>query len=73
MKLVNLDNHLKIKMINNEKIIIENFNNLIDCSKDLLVFDNILIIGDFLTIKIMEEGFASIDGKIKKIEFIEKN
>lgn len=63
---------LKLKLFENEKIIIDNYQKLHDFQKDYLIVDQYLIKGDFLKISKMDEMTVEIYGKIKEIKVLEK-
>lgn len=60
----------KITLNSNNKLIIENYHNIIDLSNEYIIVDNYNIIGINLKIKEMDEYYIIIDGVIKTIELL---
>lgn len=60
----------KITLNSNNKLIIENYHNIIDLSNEYIIVDNYNITGINLKIKEMDEYYIIIDGVIKTIELL---
>lgn len=61
---------LKITIFNNNKIIIENYNNLIDIKETLIIIDNYKINGENLQIKEIDDYLIIIYGIINNIYIV---
>lgn len=61
---------LKITIFNNNKIIIENYNNLIDIKETLIIIDNYKINGENLQIKEIDDYLIIIYGIINNIDIV---
>lgn len=60
-------NEVKIALYNNSKIVIENYNQLIDIDNNQVIIDKYIITGSELKIKEMNEYCIVIIGIIKNI------
>ena len=58
---------IKLSIYGNERIIIENYDNLMDISDLEIIIDDYKIIGDFLKIRRMDNYMIEINGKISSI------
>ncbi len=58
---------IKLSIYGNKRIIIENYDNLMDISDLEIIIDDYKIIGDFLKIRRMDNYMIEIDGKISSI------
>ena len=63
---------IKITMYNNEKVIVNNYNKLLDISLEVVKIDNLLIKGDNLKIKKMDNYLIEIWGKVSIIQYEEE-
>ncbi len=63
---------IKITMYNNEKVIVNNYNKLLDISLELVRIDNLLIKGNNLKIKKMDNYLIEIWGKVSIIQYEEE-
>lgn len=61
---------LKITIFNNNKIIIENYNNLIDIKETSIIIDNYKINGENLQIKEINDYLIIIYGIINNIDIV---
>lgn len=61
---------LKITIFNNNKIIIENYNNLIDIKETLIIINNYKINGENLQIKEIDDYLIIIYGIINNIDIV---
>lgn len=61
---------LKITIFNNNKIIIENYNNLIDIKETSIIIDNYKINGKNLQIKEIDDYLIIIYGIINNIDIV---
>lgn len=57
----------KVSLYNNEKVVIENYNNIHDIDNNYIIIDNYKIEGSDLKIKQIEEYFIIIMGLINNI------
>ncbi len=57
----------KVSLYNNEKVVIENYNNIHDIDNNYIIIDNYKIEGSDLKIKQIEEYFIIIIGIINNI------
>jgi len=57
----------KLSLYNNERVVIENYNNICDIEESYIIIDNYKIEGTNLKIKQIEEYFIIIIGLINKI------
>lgn len=57
----------KLSLYNNEKVVIENYNNIRDINDDCIIIDKYYINGENLKIKLIEEYFIIIIGVINSI------
>lgn len=57
----------KLSLYNNEKVVIENYNNIRDINDDCIIIDKYYINGENLKIKQIEEYFIIIIGVINSI------
>ena len=57
----------KVSLYNNEKVVIENYNNIHEIDNNYIIIDNYKIEGSNLKIKQIEEYFIIIIGLINKI------
>lgn len=64
---------LKITIFYNSKVIIENYNNLIDINETLIIIDNYKIKGTNLQIKEINDYLIIIIGIINNIEIVNDN
>lgn len=64
---------LKITIFYNNKVIIENYNNLIDINETLIIIDNYKIKGTNLQIKEINDYLIIIIGIINNIEIVNDN
>lgn len=64
---------LKITIFYNSKVIIENYNNLIDINESLIIIDNYKIKGTNLQIKEINDYLIIIIGIINNIEIVNDN
>lgn len=64
---------LKITVFYNNKVIIENYNNLIDINETLIIIDNYKIKGTNLQIKEINDYLIIIIGIINNIEIVNDN
>lgn len=62
-------NSVKIRLLYNKEISIENFKKIIYCDNIKIQIDNIIITGDNLLINILEENIINIKGKIENVKF----
>lgn len=58
---------IRLKLYQNQRILIENYRKLKDLSEDMIVVDNYCITGTFLKITKMNDFTMEIYGKIKEI------
>ncbi len=66
-------NSLKLKLIDNRKISIENYSNIYTVSTDLISIDYYNIKGNNLSIVLLERNLIVIEGLIDSIEILYKN
>ena len=64
-----LSKHI-FKMVENEKIIVENINKINSFSEELISFDNFNVYGLNLKIISIEEQVIIIEGKVSKVEIL---
>lgn len=62
-------NSVKIRLLYNKEISIENFKKIIYCDNVKIQIDNIIITGVNLLINILEENIINIKGKIENVKF----
>lgn len=63
-------NNIKISIYNN-KVIIENYNKIIDLNNDKIIIDNYIITGLNLKIINIDEYYIIINGDIKNLNILE--
>lgn len=63
-----LKEHLKLQLDNDNHLIVKNFIAIKDLKKEIISFDNYIIIGIDLKIEYLDENKMEIYGKIKQIE-----
>lgn len=63
-----LKEHLKLQLDNDNHLIVKNFIAIKDLKKEIISFDNYIIIGTDLKIEYLDENKMEIYGKIKQIE-----
>ena len=63
-----LKEHLKLQLDNDNHLIVKNFIAIKDLKKEIIGFDNYIIIGTDLKIEYLDENKMEIYGKIKQIE-----
>lgn len=63
-----LKEHLKLQLDNDNHLIVKNFIVIKDLKKEIISFDNYIIIGTDLKIEYLDENKMEIYGKIKQIE-----
>ena len=63
-----LKEHLKLQLDNDNHLIVKNFIAIKDLKKEIISFDNYIIIGKDLKIEYLDENKMEIYGKIKQIE-----
>lgn len=66
-------NSLKLKLIDNRKISIENYSYIYNVSANLINIDNYNIKGNNLSIVLLERNLIVIEGLIGSIEILCKN
>lgn len=66
-------NSLKLKLIDNRKISIENYSDIYNVSANLINIDNYNIKGNNLSIVLLERNLIVIEGLIGSIEILCKN
>lgn len=62
-----LFNQIKLSIFNNQRIIIENYNELLDIGEELISVDIYTISGNFLKITKMDNYMMEIQGIIRQI------
>lgn len=60
-------NQIKLSIFNNQKIIIENYNELLDIGEEKVVVDIYTISGNFLKVSKMDNYMIEIEGIIRQI------
>lgn len=63
-----LFNPLTLKIVNNSKVVISNYTNIIDFNPTNVIIDIYSIVGDNLSMVRIDEISVEINGKIQKIE-----
>lgn len=58
---------IKLKLYQNQRILIENYRILKDIAEDMIIVDNYCIVGTFLKITKMNDNTMEIYGKVKEI------
>ena len=66
-------NNIKLSIYNNTKIVIENYNNIIDLNDNKIIIDNYNIIGNNLKIPSIDEYYIIITGLINNINIVDDN
>ena len=66
-------NNIKLSIYNNTKIVIENYNNIIDLNDNRIIIDNYNIIGTNLKIPSIDEYYIIITGLINNINIVDDN
>lgn len=66
-------NNIKLSIYNNTKIVIENYNNIIDLNDNKIMIDNYNIIGTNLKIPSIDEYYIIITGLINNINIVDDN
>lgn len=66
-------NNIKLSIYNNTKIVIENYNNIIDLNDNKIIIDNYNIIGTNLKIPSIDEYYIIITGLINNINIVDDN
>lgn len=67
MKKIKMFNQLKLSIFSNNRIVIENYNELIDINEEEITVDRYQILGTFLKITKMDNFFIEIEGTIRQI------
>lgn len=64
--------NLKLKLYENNHIVIENYRKLYDFQSEYIMIDNYLITGNFLKISKMDGSVMEIEGTISEIKVLEE-
>ncbi|HOA64120.1 MAG: hypothetical protein GX203_05630 [Acholeplasmataceae bacterium] len=67
MKKLNKFNQLKLSIYEDKRIIIENYQELIDITEEQITVDYYTIVGTFLKITTMDDYFMEIKGTVRQI------
>ena len=66
-------NNIKLSIYSNTKIVIENYNKIIDLNDNIVIIDNYKINGSNLKIPNIDEFYIIITGVIKSIDIVDDN